>query len=466
MDNAAVGRTLHTVRGGAARLWERILSGDAPQEHIIEGPAGTGKTIAIGLLVYTLMMRHPGTRCVMLRKVRADLADSAMRTFENFVLGPGHPVLRNGPNRRNRSSYLFPNGSEVVIAGLDRDTRLFSAEYDIVWVNELIEIGEGNWEYLSRSLRNFRCPLGQFKIGDTNPGHPSHWVNQRAGKDQCARYISRHKDNPAYYDPETGWTKEGIAYLQNLQAFSGVRRERMLHGKWVAAEDAIWPEYDAGVHIRPRSEFPKDRIRYYIGGQDFGMTTPGAFQVWGVEKTTNGDRLWLVHEVYAQGKPMEWWSDHIIAADNKYQMARVVCDHEPPLIDAQNKALGYRTGRAGRALCVPARKSRDAGIQIVRTLLNPTQPGGPRILILEDALVDRDSDLAAMRKPCRLTDEIDSYVYRKMRSDDNKPIDEPDPNCVDHGCDTMRYVAAEVFLSQSPNRSRAYQRANSPDGDD
>jgi PBSX family phage terminase large subunit len=422
-----------TLQGSMARFAKRMLSGDPlPREIIIDGPAGTSKTWSIGLVVRALLEKHPRVRGAMVRKVRADIANSVGRTWEEFILGPDHYLVAGAVKRENRISYQFNNGSELFVGGLDRDTRLFSTEFDFFWVNEGIELSEANWEYLSRALRNYKLPGGQFRLMDTNPVEPSNWVNRRGDREDVYRVVTSHRDNPAYFRPGFGWTAKGIDYVETLRTMSGVRRDRLLYGKWVAAEGAIWPEFDRSVHVRPRSECPK-QFRYYIGSQDFGTRAPGCFQVWGVDRKAHGDVMWLLYEVYQTGKDTEWWAAEIAEAYTRFPMQRIVCDHEPDRIEFQNRYLARGDFRAP-AICTLAKKDRTAGNQVVRAMLNPNQIGGPRIFFCEDALVRTDPELMDSRRPTKTIDEIDSYVFREPKNEEDKALEIPDPNCVDHGC--------------------------------
>ena len=62
-------------------------------EILIEGPAGTGKTRAIAEYIDSVCMENPGVRILVLRNVRADLAESVLVTFEKEVWWPGHATF-------------------------------------------------------------------------------------------------------------------------------------------------------------------------------------------------------------------------------------------------------------------------------------------------------------------------------------------------------------------------------------
>jgi hypothetical protein len=110
--------------GGARALWESR----AP-EVLLSGPAGTGKSRACLEKGYYLARKYPGSRGLIARKTRASLTEAALVTFEEKVLPPGAP-LRYGPQRENREVYRLGNGSEIVVGGMDRPSRVMSTEYD------------------------------------------------------------------------------------------------------------------------------------------------------------------------------------------------------------------------------------------------------------------------------------------------------------------------------------------------
>src|SRR5262245_62179573 len=154
-------------RGAAARLMH-----DQSAEVLIAGPAGTGKSLACLYKLHLLAELVPGFRGLVVRKTRESLTESALVTYETKVLPPGHPVLA-GAQRRLRQAYRYPNGSELITGGLDKASRVMSTEFDAVYVQEAIELSEGDWEALSSRLRHGVLPYQQL-IACTNPDAPTH----------------------------------------------------------------------------------------------------------------------------------------------------------------------------------------------------------------------------------------------------------------------------------------------------
>src|SRR5262245_66475081 len=96
-------------------------------EVLVSGPAGTGKTLAALWKLHYCATKVPGLRALITRKTRHSLTESVLVTYERNVLPLGHPVFR-GAARASRSAYHYPNGSEIVLGGMDLASRVLSSE--------------------------------------------------------------------------------------------------------------------------------------------------------------------------------------------------------------------------------------------------------------------------------------------------------------------------------------------------
>lgn len=228
------------LNGAVGRLGRALKNGNPPSEVLLVGAAGTGKTYGILLLLHLLSHDRPDLRILICRKTREALTESVLVTYEQEVLAQTrYRWLCEGVKRRVRQSYSYPNGTEWIVGGLDRPSKILSTSYDIVFVNEAIEIGEEDWETIqSRIGRPDRSHGLNCLIGDTNPGSPSHWLKQRCDRGQTVEWVSHHRDNPALWS-QGRWTVAGEAYLARLGRLTGTRRKRLLEGVWASGE-AIW----------------------------------------------------------------------------------------------------------------------------------------------------------------------------------------------------------------------------------
>lgn len=220
--------------------------GNRARELLIAGPVGTGKTRACLEKVHLACMKYAGCRWLIARKTRKALSETALVTFEQHVVPPDYPLSNRQVQRSHRHSYLYPNGSEIVIGGFDDPQKIMSSEYDGGYFPEVIECSEEDIEVFSTRLRNGKMPYHQI-IMDCNPDTPNHWVYKRCQSGKTMMLESRHVDNPRLHDGED-WTAEGREYMDRLESLSGVRRSRLLEGLWVLAEGARFTQLDPSVH--------------------------------------------------------------------------------------------------------------------------------------------------------------------------------------------------------------------------
>ncbi len=475
-------------------------------EVLVEGPVGTGKTRSILQYVLGLCETYPGIRVLFVRKTRASLTESVLVTWEQEVLpgGPEHPCVTGTAAPENRRSYTFPyatktyNGrtysgsSHIVCGGLDKVSRFFSTQFDIIVVFEAREITEDDWEGLLTRNRSFRMPWNQA-IADTNPDDISHWLNRRAkremkvpeilrglvpkprpGQLQMARIITRHDDNPVFWDRANNRPSAiGAAYLMKIGGLTGARKRRLLDGEWCGSEGQIWPEFDRARHMTyrkwdaPAAMLKADKhlrhldgerrgelkLDWYFGSMDWGHRKAGVLQVWGVLGAF--ERMYRVHEVYAKEKQLEWWAEHVAQFDRRYSLRQVVADPaRPDLIEALNDRIMEWRGRSSARIVIEAQNAREAGWDMVRWGLDPsaalraiaektgeTAPLlAPRLYLCSDAMEYLDQEILASRLPTCTEDEIPGYVW-KASKDGQAIKEESNPLVEDHGCDAMRYAA-------------------------
>ncbi len=285
------------VRNTYSRLALRLAIKEGKRSILISGPRGSGKTIMIAEFLHDLALRYPGMNQLWTRSDRSRLTDAVLRGFEEEILGRNHP-LHSGKDREQRHSYLYPNGSRIILQGLDDPQRQKSVGADVIWVNEPTEASLDQIEELAASMRetiSSSCPI-KLLIGDHNPAPLGHWTNkqtlplpdhlyprvldngERMGEwmtpemyretlsyncsDQGHRFHriqSFHPDNWGYWDWERWtWKRPGLDYvLDVLGRYHGSRRARYLEGRPAATENVVFPEFSARHIIKP-FKIPKD----------------------------------------------------------------------------------------------------------------------------------------------------------------------------------------------------------------
>lgn len=435
-------------------------------EVLLGGPAGTGKSRAILEKLHMACLATPDVRALVVRKTLVSLTSTGLVTFEQHVAKEAieaGDVKWFGGSPREPACYRYSNGSRLVVGGMDNPTKIMSSEYDLIYVQEAIELSEDDWEKCTTRLRN-RVLSFQQLIGDTNPDAAEHWLNQRCLKGKTVMVDSRHEDNPVFFDDDGTMTDLGRDYIGRLDALTGVRHARLRLGLWVSAEGAIYgEEWEPAVHLVDRFDIPDDWRRWWV--IDFGHTNPMVVQWWAED---DDGRLYRYREIYRTRRLVEDHAlDALLAVTRPVEEARlperevltaahvrddvaaglrewieprpqaVVCDH-----DAEDRATWERhSGLKTTA----ARKEVQPGIEAVKARLKVQGDGRPRLFLLRDSLCHPpDERLTERTLPWATEQEVPGYVWAKRRSkgaggelEKEEPLKEHD-----HGCDAMRYLVS------------------------
>lgn len=419
-----------TAYGAAKELWACRAS-----EILLDGPAGTGKTRAILEKVNFIMLKYSRSRALLVRKTREAMSQTVLFTFEEKVLPEGSPI-REGPQRNLRTTYNYPNGSQIVVGGMDNPLKVMSSEYDVIATFESTELTQEDFEALTSRLRNNKVPYQQI-IADCNPGPPQHWLNARFNKPAIVpitrkRLLSRHRDNPFLMDQRTReWTKEGQEYLGRLKNLGGHRYTRLFEGKWVASDGLVYDEFDYAIHAK--DEMPKGWESWRkIRSIDFGFNNPFVTQWWAISPD---NEMWMYREIYMSSRIVEDHAKQIVELSEGESYEATVADH-----DREDRETLERHG----VITTPAWKDGiRPGVDAVIARLRLGKNGLPRLFLLRNTLVERDDVLVdANNVPICTLAEFDGYVYAKTQ--EGKPIKEEPKDKDNHGMDAMRYAVAYV----------------------
>lgn len=412
--------------GAALDLWNCHDS-----EVIISGPAETGKTRVCLEKLDAIAWKYPNAHLLIARKTRQSMGASVIKTYQDKVLTLDTPI--EGYGGHNPQWFDYPNGSRIVLAGLDKAGKVLSAEYDVIYVNQAEELTLDDWETLTTRATGRAGNVAYPQvIGDCNPGPRTHWIRERARS--IAFLESRHEDNPVLYDQQTGeMTEQGERTMAVLDALTGVRYERLRKGRWASAEGAVY-EFDDRIHLIDSFDIPADWRRFRA--IDFGYTNPFVCQWWALD---HDDRMYLYREIYMSQRLVEDHARQIVALTGNEVIEATVADH-----DAEDRATLHRHG----VHTIAAQKEIGPGIQAVQQRLRVQPDGKPRLFIMRGALVERDEVMAEKRKPIDTHGEIGGYVWPKAA--DGKPVKEAPVKVDDHGVDPMRYLVR--YLDQGGTR--------------
>lgn len=429
------------------------------KEVLVAGPAGTGKSYGALMKVHLMCLKNPGMKALAVRKTAVSLTATGIATFKDHVaqeaLAAG--IVRwFGGSGSEPPGFKYENGSTIAVGGMDNPTKIMSSEYDLIYVQEATEFTPDDWEKCTTRLRNGKVSFQQL-LADCNPDAPDHWLKKRCDEGQTTMLYSLHQDNPLLFGEDGQATERGAAYLDTLNALTGVRKLRLAGGVWAAAEGVIFEDWNPAVHLVDRKVLPKDWMR--IWGIDFGYTNPFVWQMWAIDPD---GRLWLEKEIYRSQRIVADHAQQILQVvthnkDRVYLDAeqtridpnrsrwiyprpiRIVVDH-----DAEDRATLERELDMATASAI---KTVSDGIQAGMARMTVQPDGQPRMYVCRTSLVDRDESLAGRGLPLGFAGEVTGYVWEP--APDGKPNKDRPYKYNDHSMDTYRYVVADQDL-QSP----------------
>jgi phage terminase large subunit len=415
-------------------------------EVLISGAAGTGKSVGALMKLHLACVFNPGVRALIVRKTHVSLTASTLVTFREKVAAEAlrGDVSFHGGSASEPAAFRYRNGSVLVVGGLDRPARLMSTEYDLAFCDEAIETSSEDIDTITSRLRNGRLPYQQLMMA-SNPGAPSHHLKQRVDAGRTTMLYSRHEDNPRMHTggPDGVWTPYGATYLARLDALTGVRKERLRFGRWVAAEGLVYEGFDPAVHLLDRLPAgSKDWRRWW--SVDFGYSNPTVIQFWAEDPD---GRLYLYRELYRSKRLVEDHAKQVLGivrnSAGTWREPRpdaIICDHDAEDRATLERHLGMPT--------VAARKSISDGVQAVQSRLKIQADGLPRLYVLRSALVEKDPILIDSKKPYCTEQEFASYVWPQDVKPDRReaPVKEND-----HGMDSLRYMTAHRDLGVRMN---------------
>jgi phage terminase large subunit len=358
---------------------------------LFDAPAGTGKTRAVLEKANLIALKYDGCRILLCRKTRASLTQSVLVAFEQDVLPQG--FLDSRGSKAHRSSYIYPNGSEIVLAGLDSPDRIMSCQFDFIAIFETSETTEDDFEKLSTRLRNGVVPYQQM-ICDTNPTFPGHYLWQYYLQGKMTRIQGKHTDNPTV-------TQE---YLDALNKLEGHRRNRLYLGLWTSAQGIIYERFDRKKHVK-EIDINKIKSDTTIISLDHGYKNPCSYHVY----ILADQHIYALEEYYKTEQIETAIIDALTESINKYNVDYVIADPSAATLIAGIQNKGINVQKANNDIY--------SGINTVQKYL--------------------EEDRLTISPECtKLIEEIEGYCWAENK--EGKQQDKP-VKINDHSMDEMRY---------------------------
>lgn len=238
--NVGQKRVLDMLQGRQGKLIREIL---------IAAGSRSGKTFLIVSALVTMAIKYPGSRHLIARKHFSHVKNSIWADTLPKVLTILFPEIKPHLYWNNTDYYLlFPNGSEIWIAGLDdkeRVDKILGREYLNIFFNEASEIEYDT--YLTVKTRLAQLIEGAINriFVDENPPSSKHWTKilfvDRIDPEK--RTAVRNPERYAFVQIHPWENAENISkeYLQMIEDLPANKRLRFYEGKFRDdAQFALW----------------------------------------------------------------------------------------------------------------------------------------------------------------------------------------------------------------------------------
>ena len=204
----------------ARRWWASLRAGsneaflplffDRHRYLVLCGGGGSGKSIFAGRKVLERVTTERGHRWLVCRKVARTLRDSCFAQLRGQLAE--HFPASGAKINASELRIVFPNGSEILFAGLD-DVEKLKSIYDVtgIWIEEASEITREDFNQLDIRLRGETRYYKQI-ILSFNPVSITHWLKRRffdVPDPRARTHRSTYRDN-RFLDAEAVGTLEAF----------------------------------------------------------------------------------------------------------------------------------------------------------------------------------------------------------------------------------------------------------------
>jgi hypothetical protein len=267
-------KTLVKVPNYTASDRQTVFHTTVADEKLYGGAAGGGKTAAIVAEATTLALEFPGIPINLFRRTIPELNKTIKAEFvrQNAAYIKAGKIVWHGQasGEHEGRSYVFSNGSAVILNYLDNDSDIYryqGSEMPVIGVDELTQFPQAWIEYLITRNRTSNPDWPVLFMAGTNPGGIGHgWVKNRfidAGPAEKILTI-RLPDGetrtrvfiPAKLDdhPDERFRRD---YNKVLQSISDDQLRRALRsGDWDVFAGQVFTEFSRDTHVIDPFEIP------------------------------------------------------------------------------------------------------------------------------------------------------------------------------------------------------------------
>jgi PBSX family phage terminase large subunit len=275
-----------------SRKQRRALARSTKRVNLLEGSIRSGKTFIMLARWFTFISTDAPKRgaLLMVGKTRESVYRNVFEPLEN---DPTLAVFAPFVSYRQGAPTALILGRTVHIMGAadaKAESKLRGMTLGGAFVDELTMLPK---EFYKQLLGRMSVP-GAMMFATTNPDAPLHWLK--------ADYLDKISEFPDWYiehftmDDNPGLEREFVESLK--REYTGLWYKRFIQGLWVAAEGAIFPEFDSDAHVITRAQLPNIE-RVLMAGLDYGTTHRTRAYLIGTGRNARGEMSLYVLSEFA-----------------------------------------------------------------------------------------------------------------------------------------------------------------------
>lgn len=255
---------------------------DSHRYLVLKGGGGSGKSVFAARKVIERAVCEPGHRFLVCRKVGRTLRESCFRLIR-AQLDKYYPVLKVKINK-SEMTITFPNGSEILFAGLD-DVEKLKSIYEItdIWIEEASELLESDFNQLDIRMRGASKYYRQIII-TFNPISILHWLKRRFFDVSDPEALMRIRTHESTYRDNKWLTDEDRRTLELFRNTDEYYYNVYCLGQWGVTGKTVFDAKQLSMRL---SQLPSQNI-------NGGAKRLGAFEyVWENERIKDGSRKYV-----------------------------------------------------------------------------------------------------------------------------------------------------------------------------
>ena len=409
-----------------------------------------GKSFAVRQKAVILCLKHPGIKCMIVRKTYPELMANHVKPLKVMLrCGSDNAIAKyNEANKEMR----FPNGSEILFRYCDTDKdvdRYQGTEVDVLFLDEATQLSEEQITKINACVRGVNeYPHRTYYT--CNPGGKSHGYIKRLFIDKIyekGEYADDYSFIQSLVTDNKALMKSDPEYIKRLEALPPKLRQAWLEGRWDVFEGAFFEEFrqtpdpqkchDAGIteeealqerrwtHVIKPFDIPKDWKIYR--SYDWGYGKPFSCGWWAVDYDGVAYRILELYGCTQTPNEGVKWSnkvqfDTIAEIEREHPWLkgkRVQGVADPSIWDASRGVSAAEEAEKHQLWFEPGDNERIAGWMQVHERLRFDENGYAMMYFF-------DNCKAAIRT-------IPLMMYDEHKAEDL------DSDLEDHACDEIRY---------------------------